>query len=90
MPIGHPDYRAEDDALIHSCGDLGEALANLNTGDVCRDGVKVPTDFFGSFGFNLPHILVRRAATQQDHDYAFMTRSRRRFCRFGFKAEEVR
>jgi hypothetical protein len=58
----------DDDALVHAAGDPGEALADLDAGDVGVDGLELAADLGRGLGLDLPQVLVRRPAAQEDVD----------------------
>ncbi len=80
--------RTHEGKLIGHCRDLGEAFANLNAGHFRANRLELTANFGRCFGFDLPHILVGRAAAQEDVDYRFVGGSR--FRGAGFSAKHIR
>ena len=62
------DHGANDRELIHHAGHLREEFADLDAGDVGGDGVKFAANAGGGFRFDVPHVLVWRATSEEDHD----------------------
>ena len=68
MSAGRADDGAEDGELIHLGGDAREDLADLDAVDAGGDGAKLTPYLAGSLGLDVPHVLVRRSAAQDDID----------------------
>ena len=66
------DDRADDDELVHAGGDLREDLADLNAGHVGVDRLELAANFGRRFGLDVPHILMRRPAAEEDIDDGFV------------------
>jgi hypothetical protein len=47
---------------------LREDLADLDAGDLRRDRLKLAADFGRGLGLDVPQVLVRRAAAEEDVD----------------------
>ena len=69
------DDRADDDALVHAGGHAREDLADLDAGDVGGDRLELAADFGRGVGLDVPHILVRRSAAQEDVDDRLVPRA---------------
>jgi hypothetical protein len=72
--------------LIHPLCELGEDLANLDTGNVRRDRTEFASDFRGSLRLNFPHVLVWRTATEENIDQTLV---RTLFAGLLFGSEQV-
>ncbi len=82
-----PDHRADDGKLVHHTSHFGEKFSNLDAWDLGGYGVKFATNTGGSFGFNVPHVLVWRAASKENHDDRLVFELFRRGC---FGLEQLR
>ena len=61
-------HRPDHGELIHHPGHLREQFADLNPGNIGRDRFKLSPDAGGGLHLEIPHVLVGRAACQEDHD----------------------
>src|SRR5262249_49905708 len=52
--------------------DLRKYLTNLNPGNLGRNRLELAADLDGRLGLDVPHVLVRRPATQEDVDHRFV------------------
>src|SRR6185437_1637125 len=50
-------------------------LADADARDLCLDGLELAANLCGSLGFQVPHILMRRAAVQVDIDDGLVLRA---------------
>jgi hypothetical protein len=62
------DNGSNHHGLIHPLSELGEDLADLDTGNVRCDRTEFATDFRGSLRFDFPHVLMGRTATEENVD----------------------
>ena len=60
--------RADERAFVHHFRETRQVLADLDAGDVGGDGFELATDLARRVGLHVEHVLVRRAAWQEDHD----------------------
>src|SRR5262249_44698166 len=65
-------HRTDDRKPIHHRGDFRKHFANLDPGNFGRDRFELASDFLRRFGFDLPHVLVRRTSAQEDIDYGLV------------------
>ncbi len=68
MSTTGPNHGADDGKFVHHTSHFGEKFSNLDAWDGCGDGIKFATNTGGSFGLNIPHVLVWRAASEKNHD----------------------
>ena len=66
------DDRTDDSGFVHALGQLGKDLADLDPWNIGGDGAELPSNFGGSLGLNLPHILVGRTASEENIDKALV------------------
>jgi hypothetical protein len=88
VPVGSADQRADDHALVHAGGDAREHLADLYTGHSGVDRLELAADADRGLGFDLPHVLVRGAAAQEDVDDGLVAAGGAKAA-LGLEAEEV-
>src|SRR5262249_16740852 len=81
------DHGANDGELVHHGRYLREYFADLNARHASRDGLELAADFLGSVGLDLPHILMRRAASKEDVDDGLVRTPR---ARAAFGTKDVR
>ena len=70
------DHRPQHRGLVHRLGDLRETLADLDAWNIRRDRLERTADVLGGLGLDLPHVLVRRTATQEDVDHRLVVHLR--------------
>jgi hypothetical protein len=80
MSSAGSNHGADDGKFVHHPSHFWEEFSNLDAWDVGGDGIKFSTNTGGSFGFNVPHILVWRAASEKNHDDRLVFELLRRGC----------
>ena len=68
------DDRADDGELVHLRGDPRKAFADLDAGDFGRDRAELAANFLRGLGLDFPHVLMRRAAGEEDVDHRLLSR----------------
>ena len=66
--VNRADHRADEDELVHDGSGAREQLADLDAGDVRRDGFQLAANLARRVHLQVEHILMRRAAGQEDVD----------------------
>lgn len=61
-------HGADDGELVHHTGHSRELFANLNTGNVGRDGFEFPAYVRRGVRFHVEHVLMRGTTGEQDVD----------------------
>ncbi len=74
VPAGSSDHRSNGHKLIHHRCDLWKDFADLYTRYSGGNRGELATNFRGSIGFEVPHVLVRWATRQEDIDDGFVSR----------------
>ena len=69
---------AQHHELVHDAGLLRHQLAALHAGHVAADRLELAAKFDRGARLHVVHVQMRRAAVQEDHDYAFARRGARR------------
>src|ERR1700722_15070461 len=87
MAAASTDDGADDGTLVHARSDLRKHLANLDAGDLGGDRFELAANLGWGLGLDLPHVLVGRAAAQEDVDDRFVPARRGAGASFG--AEDV-
>src|SRR5579875_865173 len=72
VSAGGADHRANDNAFIHACGDLREDFTNLNAGHFRGNRLELAADLGRRFSLDVPQVLMRWTAAQEDIDDCFM------------------
>ena len=72
MPTTATDNGPNHGGLVHHAGQFWKDLADFDAGNIRFDRPELTTDFAWGVRFDFPHILMRRAATQEDVDEAFV------------------
>ena len=72
VPIGRADDGANDRAAVHDAGELGKDFANLKAGNLGGDRRELAADFVWRVELEIEHVLMRRAAAQEDVDDRFV------------------
>src|SRR5262249_950476 len=62
------DDTADERELVGHLGDAGERLADLDAGDFRVDRLELAANLLRRFRLDVPHILVGRAAAEEDVD----------------------
>ena len=83
--VGLADGRANGRAFVPHLGQLGKMFTNSHTGNTGGYGVELAAVFERRVFLNIPHILMARAATQEDHDHALLALSSRTGFGLGLK-----
>src|SRR5262249_12124412 len=65
---GSAHHRADDREFVHHPRDFRKDLADLDSRYARGDGFKLPANLFGSLSLDVPYVLVRRTAAQEDID----------------------
>jgi hypothetical protein len=81
MSVFATDYGTDDGCFVHPLRELRKDFANLDAWHIRSDGTELTANLGRSFGFDFPHVLVWRTATQKDIDQPFV--------RVGFAASIV-
>ena len=89
VAVGHADDGPDDRRLVHHLRDPREDLADLDAGDVGGDRLELAPDLGGGLGLDVPHVLVRRPAAEEDVDHRLVRRFLRRGRPAGLGADEV-
>ena len=69
MGVTSSDHGTDDGDFVHVAGNARQQLADMNSGDSGLRRPEFAPDFFGSVDLDVIHVLVRRAATQVNHDH---------------------
>jgi hypothetical protein len=72
MAILATNHRPDHHRFVHSLGQLGKYLADLNPRHVGRDRTKLAANLTGCFGLDFPHVLMGWTTTKKDIDQPFM------------------
>src|SRR5262245_15580950 len=72
VPAARTDDRTHEHALVGDTGDLRERFANLNAGNFGGDRLEFAAYFLGCVGLEVPHVLMRRPAAQENIDYGLV------------------
>ena len=67
-----PDGRANGRAFVPHLGQLGKMFTNTRTGNTGGNGIELAAVFERRVLLNIPHVLMARTATQEDHDHALL------------------
>ena len=67
-----PDHGSNERKFVGHLCDARKFFADLDAGYVCFDGTEFTSVFARSVHFQVPHILVRGAAREHDHDDRFV------------------
>ena len=81
------NHGADDGKFVHHTSHFWKEFSNLDAWDVGGDGIKFAANTGGSFGFNIPHVLVWRAPSEKNHDDRLVFELFRRGC---FGLEQLR
>jgi hypothetical protein len=86
---GGADDRANDGQLVHHGRQPREHFADLNARHSRGDGSEFASDFARRLGFDVPHVLVRRPAAQENVDHR-LGPARPRAGRLNLAAKNIR
>ncbi len=70
------DYRTDDRELVHLRGEERQVFANLDSRNFRGDGLELAANFRRRIHLQIEHVLMRRAARQENHDDSFVRASR--------------
>jgi hypothetical protein len=68
VTVDGPDDRSDDRGPVHHPGEPGEDLADPDAGHVGVDRPELAADLDGGLGLEVPQVLVRRPAPEEDID----------------------
>src|SRR5262245_33550591 len=85
--VGRAMHGADRRQFVHDSCQPRQMLADLNAGYIGRDWLKVAADFGWRVGFEIKHVLMRRCATQVNHDDRLFRLSNSLLC---FSPQNVR
>ncbi len=62
------DDAANHGGLVHQTGELRKDFADFDSWHIRFDRLELAANFAGSFGLDVPHVLVRRTTRQENVD----------------------
>ena len=68
MSTVRADHRADDRKFVHHSGELREKFTDLDAVDIGGNRFELSANFGGGIHLEVEHVLVRRAACQEDID----------------------
>ena len=72
MAVFAADNRSDNGRLIHESCKLGKDFADLDSRHIGWYRSELATDFRGSVGLDVPHVLVRRSTTEKNLNERFI------------------
>ena len=81
------DDRADRHELVHHSRNPREQLADLDPRHVRLDGLELAADLARRIRLDIPHVLMRRPARQEDVDDRLVRSAR---ARLGFRSQQLR
>ena len=84
------DDAANKSELVGYLREEGKLFADLDAWDVRADRPKLAAILGGCLGLEIPHVLMRRSAGQEDHDDRLVINAARDLSRRRFGREDLR
>ena len=80
------NHRTDDGKLVHHLRHQRELVSNTDSGDICRNLIKLATNLLGGIRLEIPHVLVRRTTRKENVDDSFVAAAG---SLLGLRAEEL-